>query len=258
MDCSNCGQRLPEAANYCNDCGAKVIRNRLTMKHLWSDIASGYLNLDNSVFLTFKHLLTQPESVINGYIEGLRKRYLNPVSYLGIALTLSGILLFLIQKVFKDRISYDTLNSGVSQETLQKMMDAVLDFSTFVFILYIPVFAISARLAFNRKNFVMTEQVVIFLYALAQWSILSFPISLFILVVSPDTYMKTGIPVVVSMFIYSLYVIQRIHRYDTGAFIGRGMLYLILCFFGYIGVVFAMMIALFLTGIISLSDFMPA
>ncbi|WP_243744215.1 DUF3667 domain-containing protein [Zeaxanthinibacter enoshimensis] len=230
----------------------------MNFKNLWQDIAERYFNLDNSITLTFIHLITQPEVVISGYIGGLRKKYLNPISYLGIALTLAGLLLFLLQKFFQDQMSYDIFNSGVREETMNKMMDVVMDISSFVFLLYIPVFSIAGRLTFNKKDYVLTEHIITFLYIMAQWSILSFPVSLAILIFSPDTYMKMGIPMMLTMLIYSFYVQQRIHRYSTTAFVGRGLLFSLLAFMGYIGLIMLMMVFFFASGILSLSDFRPA
>lgn len=82
MDCKNCNNSLPIACSYCPDCGAKVIRNRLTLKNLWSDVTERFFNLDNTILKTFLHLCTTPDVVIQGYISGVRKKYMNPIGYL--------------------------------------------------------------------------------------------------------------------------------------------------------------------------------
>ena len=96
MQCKNCGNQLRTDYSYCPNCGAKVIRNRITVKNLWFDIVDRYFNLDNTFLKTFLHLFTKPQIVIEGYINGIRRKYLNPISYLGISLTLSGFLVCLL------------------------------------------------------------------------------------------------------------------------------------------------------------------
>ena len=98
MTCKNCDARLRTDFLYCPACGAKVIRNRITVKNLWVDFLERYFNLDNTFIRTFVHLFTKPEVVIEGYLQGIRRKYLNPISYIGIALTLSGIIVFLMAR----------------------------------------------------------------------------------------------------------------------------------------------------------------
>ena len=98
MECKNCQFSIAPNENYCPRCGARVIRNRLTIRNILEDIYEQHLNLDNRLLLTIAHMFTKPGVVIIGYLHGMRKRYLNPVSYLGLAITLSGIVVLVIKK----------------------------------------------------------------------------------------------------------------------------------------------------------------
>ena len=89
MNCKNCNLLISDKDNFCNSCGAKVIRNRLTIKSLFEDFSEQFLNYDNKFLQTFLHLFTKPEVVIDGYINGTRKKYVNVISYFAIALTLA-------------------------------------------------------------------------------------------------------------------------------------------------------------------------
>ena len=85
MNCKNCDANLNQNSDYCNNCGAKVIRNRLTIKTLFSHFSEQFLNYDNKFLQTFIHLFTKPEDVIGSYINGTRKKYVNVISYFAIA-----------------------------------------------------------------------------------------------------------------------------------------------------------------------------
>ena len=91
MNCKSCQSTLKSQDNYCNICGAKVIRNRLTFKNLFEHFSEQFLNYDNKFLLTFITLFKRPEDVIAGYISGTRKKYVNVISYFAIAITLSGL-----------------------------------------------------------------------------------------------------------------------------------------------------------------------
>ncbi|TXE18650.1 DUF3667 domain-containing protein [Psychroserpens burtonensis] len=40
----------------------------------------------------------KPEAVIDSYVQGVIKRYVNPISFFGISLSLNGLSLFIIKK----------------------------------------------------------------------------------------------------------------------------------------------------------------
>ena len=94
MNCKNCNTSLIEGNDFCGFCGAKVIRNRLTIKNLLAHFSEQFLNYDNQFLKTFLHLFTKPEVVIGGYIDGTRKKHVNVISYFAIALTLFRITTF--------------------------------------------------------------------------------------------------------------------------------------------------------------------
>ncbi|WP_369598046.1 DUF3667 domain-containing protein [Mesonia mobilis] len=62
-----------------------------------------FLNYDNTFLKTYAHLFTQPHIVIGDYINGVRKKYLNVVSYITIALTLAG---FYTKKLLSGNFRY--------------------------------------------------------------------------------------------------------------------------------------------------------
>ncbi|MGB5821266.1 MAG: DUF3667 domain-containing protein [Saonia sp.] len=257
MECKNCDRPLSKDHGYCPNCGAKVIRNRLSFRNLWHDISERYFNLDNTFLKTFWHLFTKPEVVIGGYINGVRKKYMNPISYLGIALTLSGLTIFLLRKFFYKAIDWNMYAKGPNPEMGLKMTETMFDYSSLVFILYIPLLATAAFLALNKRKFFFSEYIVIFVYILAHYSILSFPISIGILSIAPDQYLNIGLPLVLFIFIYSIYALQRMNRFPIINLILRTGLYGILIGVGFLGMVVLTVILLFATGVFDPQDFVP-
>ena len=257
MECKNCSTVMPTDFNFCPNCGAKVIRYRLTFKNLWHEVIEGFFDLDNTFFRTFIHLFTKPEEVIDGYISGIRRKYLNPISYFGIALTLSGLTFYLMQKVFDVNMDLDVFNQGVNPELYRKVMPIIMDFSSLVFVLFIPIFGIAGWLTFNKKGYVFSEYLIVYIYTLAHWSIFSFPISLIMIIFAPNEYMELSTVMLPAMIAYSIYVMQRIHKFKTGKFVLRMCLFLILASLGYLGIVIAFYVILFATGTITIEDLQP-
>ncbi|NJB72564.1 hypothetical protein GGR42_003055 [Saonia flava] len=257
MECKNCNDNLRTDYSFCPSCGAKVIRNRLTVRNLWHDIFERYFNLDNTFINTFLHLFTKPEVVIDGYISGIRRKYLNPTSYLAIAITLSGFLVFLLTKNI-DQIDMDVFNNGVNAtQGSKKIMDFTMDYQALLFILYIPMMAIAGWLVFENKKYNFAERSVVFMYTLAHYSIFTFLPSVILISIIPGEYMSASLIVLAAMYLYCAYVIKRITKLKGLDYIARVILFFILFTVQYFALIFLIPIILILTGSISLKDFAP-
>lgn len=256
MTCKNCGDTLRTDFLYCPKCGGKVIRNRITIKNLWTDILERYFNLDNTFVNTFVHLFTKPEVVIEGYIQGLRRKYLNPISYLGIALTLSGIQIFLMTR-FMDSIDFSVYDNQLQMEFQRKLTAFVMDFQSLITIMFIPLMAISAWLCFDEKKYNFAERTIIFMYSLSHFTTTIFIPTILILLWAPENYMTFSFLGILAMLIYNGYVISRISKSKGLALIARLLFFCIV--FGVLYILMSMLfpIAMFLTGEISLQDFAP-
>jgi hypothetical protein len=157
---------LSQDDDYCNQCGAKIIRNRLTIKSLFHNINETFFNYDNKFLRTFINLFRKPEDVIVGYIGGMRKKYVDVISYFALAITLSGLQILFLSKLDMDMSLYDTSKDLGKQQ--QAMFDNFYKFTTeyqsLMMLLYIPFYALLAKLLFRRyKKFNYTEMLVIFL-----------------------------------------------------------------------------------------------
>ncbi len=255
MNCKNCQTPLTDY-RYCPACGAKVVVNRLTFKNLTYDITEQYLNLDNTFNRTFIRLITKPEEVIDSYIQGVRKRYLNPLSHLGIALTLSGILIFVMQKTMTPELFF-AYGEELPEKVATKLYDTVFDFTSLFFILYIPVFGIAGYLTFNKKDYFLSEYLIAYIYIMAQWSIAVFPVSLFVLIAAPEYYVSLSFPMLFVLVFYCLYTMQRIHKFRAVSATLRSVVFFILTTIGYFGIIMLFYAMMFLTGTLEIQDFAP-
>lgn len=257
MNCKNCQTSLETTHNFCGHCGAKVIRNRLTFKNLWLDFRERFLNYDNTFLKTFVDLFQRPEKVIVGYISGTRKQYMDPISYFGIALTLSGLLVFLTQRVFKDVIETEVFSSELNQEVFQNIYESAMDFQALVFVVLIPLMAFCSWLTLNKHRHNFSEHVVTFTYILAHFTTATFPISLAVLAIDASHYTTYGILNVLAMILFSIYVYKRITQYGLGNFIFRAGLYMSLFFVLYIILSNIIFLILILLGVFTMQDLVP-
>ena len=85
--CPNCGE--PRAGRFCSGCGQREMGGRLTLRGLWREFASRAFNLNRGLLHTVVSLAQSPGSVPRDYVEGRRRTYTNPLSFLLLAATLS-------------------------------------------------------------------------------------------------------------------------------------------------------------------------
>lgn len=210
MICKNCHTELSTKDDYCKSCGGKVIRSRLTFRNLFEHISETFFNYDNKLLRTFVQLFKQPEDVIDGYVNGTRKKYVNVISYFALAITISGFYLIIVKKYFPETMDFSQLAYPGQEEFQKKNMSFIEEYQSILMMLYVPVYALMARITFfNIKKYNYTELLVVFMYIQAQISIASaiVVISLGLLGISSSIVGMLMIPL---MIIYSAYVLKRL------------------------------------------------
>ena len=219
MECKNCKQPLELDDNFCSICGGKVIRNRLTLKGLFHHISETYFIYDNKLLRTFIALFAQPQRVAIDYISGVRRRYVDVISYFALAITLSGLQIFIINKFGVQFDLYDTSTEvGRTQnEITGKIFKFSSDYQSLVMMSYVPFYAIIARVVFWKyKQFNFTELLVFFLYTQAHFSIVSAFTVPFFAISDPRVLGVIGILAVVFQFGYFFYALKKFYDLSLG------------------------------------------
>lgn len=108
MSCKNCKTHLSEQDKFCPSCGAKIIKARLTLKGLIKELSSNVFSWDNKYLLTLLKLLIKPEIVLKSFVEGVRKKFTNPLSYLAICAAIGALLLNIFKEPYLELIEAQT------------------------------------------------------------------------------------------------------------------------------------------------------
>ena len=224
MHCKNCKYHLNESNNFCSNCGAKVIINRLTFKNLWRDFYEKFFNIDNLFLTTYIHLFTTPQSVIGGYIEGVRKKYLDVFKYFALAVTLSGIQLFIIRKFFPESMDVSMFINKYSPEDAFNM-DWMYDYYSLVVLVNLPIYALIAFIVFyTLKKLNYTEHLVTMTYVTSQFSITS-AILLTPFVMLGANFYLLGSVANLFLIIYTAYCYKKVLNLSTEGIILRTLLF---------------------------------
>jgi len=258
MECKNCQNILQEQSDYCNICGARVIRNRLTIKNLFQHFVEEFLNYDNRFLKTVRHLFTKPSEVIENYVNGTRKKYLNPMSFFAITLTLSGISVLVLQKFYPNAIDFNNFfSTNVSQEVMTKIMRVSLEYNSFLYSAMIPFFALMSFVVFWNKKYNLTEHIVMYLYTMSLLSLASIFIGQLCLFVRPDLYTTISPMIFILAFIYHSFLYKKLFKLSILQLSYKILLFIPAFLTFYLIFSILLFILLMLTGSISLQDFAP-
>ena len=225
MECKNCHTSFSDETNYCPSCGGKVIRNRLTLKMLFAHFSEQFLNYDNKFLKTFLHLFTKPEEVIDGYINGTRKRYVNVISYFAIAITVSGLQIFVLKKI-PGALDFSSITGEEQQKFMQDFMNKISEYQSLLMMLYIPILALMSKIVFfNIKKYNYTEHLVIFMYIIAQTTIVS---SIVVILFSIFGFNLLTISSLMYPFVllYSAYCLKRLYKFNLSEIVLKTFLFI--------------------------------
>ncbi|WP_339836914.1 DUF3667 domain-containing protein [uncultured Flavobacterium sp.] len=237
MSCKNCQSELEENYEFCYACGGKVVTKRITIKSLVGEFMERYLSYDNKFFNTFKTLFTAPEQVINGYIEGIRGKYVDPFTYLIIALSISGFQIYLIKKGFLgfdlDKV-YDAQPKEKAPFNMNVFMTNFLDYINIITILSIPLLAFLAKLTmWKNKKFNFAEHNVVLAYSYSHFTIFGTIFTLFGLISTTFFIITSSISFFI-MLAYMIYVVQRVFNFNAIELIKKVFLYILFLILFYI------------------------
>lgn len=249
MNCKNCEISLSNEDSFCPRCGGKVIRNRLTVRNLFEHFSEQFLNYDNKFIQTFIHLFTKPETVIGTYIDGTRKKYVNVISYFAIALSISGLQVFILNKFFPEMMDISSIAQAGTEELQQKNLDFMMEYQSIVMMLYVPLYAIMSKIVFfNLKKFNYTEHLVIFMYILAQTSIISAVFTVFAAISGLTLGTIAFVFTLPFQILYSAFCLKQLFNLSLKGIVLRTLLFLLILIILFIVFTILAVVIMYLTG----------
>ena len=108
--CPNCG--AVRLGDYCHGCGQHHLEAPVTLRLLWREFAERVLKMERGLLVTVRDLTLSPGAVARRYLDGQRRRYVNPLSYLLLG---AAVTLLLLPRV------YDATLTPEAMEQLSRM-----------------------------------------------------------------------------------------------------------------------------------------
>ena len=257
MACKNCQTVLLENSDYCYACGGKIIRNRLTMRNLFEHFTETFLNYDNLFLKTVIDLIRKPWEVIGTYVEGIRKRYISPLSFFAISLTISGVYIFIVKRYFLSYFAMPEMYGNTPAKFGEDIVNASMEYYSLTYFLLIPGFALLSRIVFYNKSYNYTEHTVMFFYTMSLISIISSIVSVLILTIFPESLMLMVGIIYVLFFMYQSNLYRKLFSLTFKQLLLKILLFMPLFFLSYVVLSMLILILMIVFGMVNLQDFAP-
>jgi Protein of unknown function (DUF3667) len=150
--CRNCDAEVPLGQVYCGNCGQRYATERLTLHEIGHDLLHALMHVDRSGLSLVRMLLVRPGTVALDYVQGKRKRYFGPFSFLVVVVAAASAVIALtgFRAVSSDR-------PNVVADLLQSHINLLI-FADF------PLLAVFSRLLDVRGRFNLAEHLVLAAY----------------------------------------------------------------------------------------------
>ncbi|PPK93592.1 uncharacterized protein DUF3667 [Nonlabens xylanidelens] len=230
-NCKNCKKLLYAQQNYCSHCGSKWVEYRLTPRKITAELSNRYLGTDNVFLVTILGLLRYPEDVINGYISGQRKKYVNPINFYLISLSLVGLQIFLLRHFAPDTLGMNVAeitnvqnNTGQSLENFTDFFyDYIGAFTTF----FLPAYALSGYIIFlDIRKYNFTEHLILYVYVFALVNIVTF-VATPLMIGFDIPYQMVSLALTPFIFLQVAWYYKRCFKLDVQQTVLKGLLAII-------------------------------
>ncbi|WP_420379887.1 DUF3667 domain-containing protein [Gilvibacter sp.] len=252
MNCKNCNEPLEHGAQFCNHCGARVILEPFTFKYVTQDFEERFLNLDRNLLVrTLRDMLIRPKAVIDGYIDGVRKRHMNLANWLAVALTASGLMIFVVRNFYPESLDMQWMIDAMGESSkdnpfLQSLNQEDptanmwwMEYQAILYILMIPIYALLSKITFIRqKAYSYLKHIVIVGYT-QSWLSLAMTIPVLILLPLGANYMKMSYWILAINFLFSAYVYKRVFQLSFLGIVWRSLLFILVGLGLYIFIIIA-------------------
>lgn len=230
MDCKNCKNSVLDSDGFCSNCGARKVDNRLTFKYFFREFSEKVLSVDNKLLKTIIHLFVKPHVVIKSYIDGVRKRYIDPFGFLLISITLSSISIYLMRESAIQSLENLNNTAGMQNtEGAKQMMNMIYDYSAIVTGVSIPVYAFMSWIVFyNKKMYNYVEHIIIYLYTNAQFAIVNLIFVLVLYIFGQTVGVVASMGLMGFYLIYTAIILKKLFKLSFGQLIIKTLYFLLI------------------------------
>ncbi len=152
MECLNCNSILNSTEKFCPECGQNTLVKRLKTLAVLTEALQSFINADNGILYLIRWLPIKPGTISRKYVEGQRKKYFNPFTFLILTIGISTFL----SATFNLMASSADINNPVSL-FLSKHINLII-------FLTVPIIGFFTHLLFRKQGINFAESLILSSY----------------------------------------------------------------------------------------------
>ena len=170
VECKNCG--APVEQKYCPQCGQHAGTKRISLGALIKDLPHAIFHVDRGMVYNFIQLLKRPGPAICDYLDGKRKPFFHPASYLVISLVINYLIVRITNLHFYDELELQSMDPASAKAIVDydAMQWWFLEHTYIYILLAIPLSTLFLYLVFRlgRQSYNIAETAVTILFTISQ------------------------------------------------------------------------------------------
>jgi hypothetical protein len=170
ITCLNCGSQVEQS--FCPACGQKATTGKITLGGLLKDLPHAVFHVDKGFLFNIVHLIKRPGPAIIDFLNGKRKAFFHPATFLVLALVLNYIVVKITDLHFYDEHELITMAPVEAQaiRDYDAMQWWFLEHTYLYILVAIPMSALFVwgLMTVMRESFNLAESAVIILFIIAE------------------------------------------------------------------------------------------
>lgn len=224
MNCKSCLSEINENNRFCSNCGSKIVDDRLSIKGTWEEFIGPFLSWDNNFWRTFTGLFTDPKDVLEAYINGARKKYFQPFSYLILFATIAVIFykIFPMGGIadFSEGFNQGINTNDPSAVNMPKMdmkgfMENMMNYYNFYYILMIPIISFITYLTFYKQKNNFSEHLVFNSYIQTNLGFISLILQVLFFNIIGLSFLYFYLGYLILSMLFSTYAFKKLYALST-------------------------------------------
>ena len=242
--CRNCDTE--RSGEFCSGCGQRFLQERLTLRALWRHGVRQLFNVERGLLRTLREMFIDPGGVARRYVNGRRRRYLNPFTYLILCSAIFLILYRVAEKLggieFRDLVRASDMPPELAKG-IAEFYTWTIENTAWTWLATCVPFALLLRLFFRRSKVNLAETSVLSLFALGQSALVAGLIYVLMLLWPSGRYDSTTASLLSSLALVAI-CMQAVLGFFGKSFFNvlRSLVAILLAYTGYMGLLLAVML----------------
>ncbi|MGB8191661.1 MAG: DUF3667 domain-containing protein [Chitinophagaceae bacterium] len=196
---------------FCPTCGQRTDTHRIKMSHIWHELVHAFMHTDKGIIYLIRELMFRPGHVAREFVEGKRKKYYNPFSFLVIVVAISTFLI----------ANFNLMTMNTRPDPISVFINK---HANLVIFMGVPLGSLFTWLFFKRSGKTYAENLVMVAYASGQRSVFYSLICVPLMLSMPEHYMKFVYAYMVIWWFYLAWTCSQFYQQKNAWGFIRGFL----------------------------------